>query len=65
MNSIRVPYDGEDVRSLVSDVVDGLAALGALGVTGDNILRNALQFILGECDDGLRIFVRMIWKGIG
>jgi hypothetical protein len=53
VNSDTLAYDREDVRGLVSDVVDGPAAFGALGVTRDDVLRDALQFILGEGYDGL------------
>lgn len=48
-----VTYDGEDIRSLVGDIVDGLVAFSALGVARNDILRDTLELFLGEGDHGL------------
>lgn len=47
-------YEGEDIWSLVCDVVDlFLAVVCSLGKSGDYIFRNALQFIKREGNDTL------------
>ena len=47
-------YDGEDIWSLVCDVVDlFLAVVRSLGESGDHVFRNTLQFIKREGNDTL------------
>lgn len=46
-------YNGEYVRGLVCNIVNFLISFGALGITGDDVLRHTLELFSGERDDGL------------
>lgn len=46
-------YDREDVRGLVSDVVEFFAVFGAFCVAGDDIVGDTLELLEGEADGTL------------
>lgn len=52
-------YDREDVRGLVSDVVEFFAVIGAFCVAGDDIVGDTLELLEGEADDTLMSLVQL------
>ena len=55
-------HNGEDIRSLVSDIVDLLSGVvGTLDIARDHVFGHAFEFLSSESDDALLFVVVFLY----